>query len=423
MSRNGSGTYTLPAGNPVVTGTTITTTWANNTLNDIASSLTGSVASDGQTPMSGNLNMASNKIVSLATPTASTDAATKDYVDTLVTGGSAGIFSSVTDTGLTSGRVTYATTGGLLTDDADMTFNGTNLTLANDASIAGVTIGKGKNSVATNTGLGVSALAAATLSGANNTAAGYQSGNALTSGSENTSYGSSTLVAGTTVTQNTAVGYQALKVSTVAGNTGIGWNAAYQTNSGTYNTAVGWQSLSTNSSGQFNAAIGANCLSTATGSNNTGCGYFSGKNVTTGANNAFFGYLAGTDAVANITTTSNNIVMGNNSHTNAYIKVAWTVTSDARDKTNIAPVTLGLDFVSKLNPVSYQFTDNRTDKTPTGDVRYGFLAQDILALEGDNPVIIDNKDPENLKYNSDSLIPALVKAIQELKAEIDILKA
>ena len=38
-------------------------------------------------------------------------------------------FSSVTDSGLTSGRVTYATTGGLLTDSANLTFSGTNLTI------------------------------------------------------------------------------------------------------------------------------------------------------------------------------------------------------------------------------------------------------------------------------------------------------
>ena len=82
MSRNGSGTYTLPAGNPVVTGTTITTTWANTTLNDVASSLTGSVAADGQTPMSGSLNMANNKIIAVLDPTLAQDAATKLYVDT-----------------------------------------------------------------------------------------------------------------------------------------------------------------------------------------------------------------------------------------------------------------------------------------------------------------------------------------------------
>jgi hypothetical protein len=66
MSRNGSGTYTLPAGNPVVTGTTISSTWANNTLNDIAATLTDSVAADGQTPMTGDLDLNSNKIVNLA---------------------------------------------------------------------------------------------------------------------------------------------------------------------------------------------------------------------------------------------------------------------------------------------------------------------------------------------------------------------
>ena len=84
MSRNGSGTYSLPAGNPVVPSTTISTTWANTTLTDIASALTGSVASDGQTPMSSSLNMANNKIISVLDPTNLQDAATKAYVDTTV---------------------------------------------------------------------------------------------------------------------------------------------------------------------------------------------------------------------------------------------------------------------------------------------------------------------------------------------------
>ena len=65
MSRNGSGIYSLPAGNPVVTGTTISSTWANTTLNDIATALTGSVSSDGQTPMVGPLNMNNNEITNL----------------------------------------------------------------------------------------------------------------------------------------------------------------------------------------------------------------------------------------------------------------------------------------------------------------------------------------------------------------------
>ncbi len=42
MPRDINGVYTLPAGNPVVPGTVISTTWANETLNDIAAALTQS---------------------------------------------------------------------------------------------------------------------------------------------------------------------------------------------------------------------------------------------------------------------------------------------------------------------------------------------------------------------------------------------
>jgi len=102
MSRNGSGTYSLPAGNPVVTGTTISSTWANNTMNDLAAALTDSVAADGQTPMTGNLNLGNNKIVNLLTPTVSTDAVTKAYADALVGGSGTGSFTTLTVTGTTT---------------------------------------------------------------------------------------------------------------------------------------------------------------------------------------------------------------------------------------------------------------------------------------------------------------------------------
>ena len=72
MSRNGSGTYNLPAGNPVVTGTTISSVWANSTLSDMANALTQSVATDGQSPMTGALNMSTNDINNVGTLTALT---------------------------------------------------------------------------------------------------------------------------------------------------------------------------------------------------------------------------------------------------------------------------------------------------------------------------------------------------------------
>lgn len=47
MSRAAGGTYTLPAGNPVVTGTIISSTWGNTTLSDVATTLTDSLSRSG----------------------------------------------------------------------------------------------------------------------------------------------------------------------------------------------------------------------------------------------------------------------------------------------------------------------------------------------------------------------------------------
>jgi len=99
MSRNGSGTYTLPAGNPVVTGTVIATTWANNTMNDLASAITDSVAADGQTPMTGPLNMNSNKVTNLATGTISGDGINYAQFNTPTFGGAVVCSSTLTVVG------------------------------------------------------------------------------------------------------------------------------------------------------------------------------------------------------------------------------------------------------------------------------------------------------------------------------------
>lgn len=48
MSRAANGTYTLPAGNPVVTATVISSTWANTTLSDLASEMTDSLDRSGK---------------------------------------------------------------------------------------------------------------------------------------------------------------------------------------------------------------------------------------------------------------------------------------------------------------------------------------------------------------------------------------
>jgi hypothetical protein len=54
-------------------------------------------------------------------------------------------------------------------------------------------------------------------------------------------------------------------------------------------------------------------------------------------------------------------------------------------------------------------------------MRYGFRAQDVLALEGANPVIVDNEDINKLRIVDTALIPVLVKAIQEQQTIIESL--
>jgi hypothetical protein len=165
------------------------------------------------------------------------------------------------------------------------------LTVANDASISGLTIGKGGGSVATNTVLGNSALS-----------------NSSNTGDKNTALGNNALNANTTGYLQTAIGYAALYVNTTGNqNIAVGAQSLFANTNGLNNVSVGVYSLLSNTTGGSNTAIGTQALNgNTTASNNTAVGYQAGYNNTTGANNTFIGYTAGTA----VTTGSNLIVIG-----------------------------------------------------------------------------------------------------------------
>jgi hypothetical protein len=58
-SRNASGAYSLPSGNPVVSGTSITASWANTTLADLGTEVTNSLDRNGRGSMAAPLRLAS----------------------------------------------------------------------------------------------------------------------------------------------------------------------------------------------------------------------------------------------------------------------------------------------------------------------------------------------------------------------------
>ena len=57
MSRDASGSFTLAAGNPVVSGATISSTTHNNTMTDIADEITDSLSRSGKGGMSAVLKI------------------------------------------------------------------------------------------------------------------------------------------------------------------------------------------------------------------------------------------------------------------------------------------------------------------------------------------------------------------------------
>ena len=254
----------------------------------------------------------------------------------------------------TTTQVLYNSSGSLA-GSANMTFNGTTFTLANDASISGLTVGKGGGAVSTNTAVGYQAVNAtatggnnvalgyqallSNTSGTSNTALGRQAGYALSAGLQNTAVGANAMDSGdasysvavghtalsaSSGSYNTAVGNQALKANTTASNnTAVGYQAGYSNTTGTgnayfgktagygktgnYNTGIGTEALYASGSGSQNTGVGFDSFQgTTSGSDNTGLGFQSGYQNTTGSSNI----AVGSGALFNNTTANNNTVVG-----------------------------------------------------------------------------------------------------------------
>ncbi len=77
MSFNGSGLFQInTAGNPVVTGTIISSTWLNALTADLGTGLSTCITKDGQTTPTANIPMHGFKITGLGTPVLAGDALT-----------------------------------------------------------------------------------------------------------------------------------------------------------------------------------------------------------------------------------------------------------------------------------------------------------------------------------------------------------
>ena len=284
---------------------------------------------------------------------------------------------------------------------------------------------------------------------------GYAALSTNTTGASNTAMGRSALGGNTTASNNTAVGYEALTTnSTGTNNQGFGTYALTLNTTGSNNTSVGYN------------ALGAN----TTASSNTAVGFRAAQGITTGTTNDLFG----DNCATNLTTGSSNTLIGNNISTSAsttnnanglglgltcadnYTTIgqnaadirashgtaSWATVSDERVKKDIEDSTVGLAFINDLRPVTFNYKnkgdlpenfngyeEGSTEVYKNSKSQHGFIAQEVkAAIDKHNDIkdgfsMWDDDDPTGQqRVGETAVIPMLVKAIQELSAQVEELK-
>ena len=452
MSRNGSGIYSLAAGNPVVTGTTVSSTWANSTLTDIASALTTSIASDGQTVISANIPMNSKKLTGLAAPTLAGDALSFGAVATISTLTATTVNSALNGTlGATTPSTVVATdlttTGNTILGNASTdTLNVGNGGLIKDAS--GQTfIGTGVSTLSGGLKLGVETgitLFYAPSPSVYNTSIYCPNGGTVINAngdSAGISFGTTNIGGSSATTKMTL---------DASGNLGIGvtpsaWNTnvkAAQLASGSlysystvdleltqncyYNTSNQWIYSTTAPAERYSMYNGAHIWYTApSGTAGNAITFTQAMTIDTSGNllvgtASALGTAARTailfdeQAVIGISLKSSNattggyyqyfinsagVLAGSISHTGT-TTVAYNTSSDYRLKENIAPMTGALDTIAKLKPVTYNWKEDGSDGQ-------GFIAHELQEVVPD--CVTGEKDAtREEEYEISPAIPAVL---------------
>ena len=271
-----------------------------------------------------------------------------------------------------------------------------------------------------NTAVGRAALTANTT-GVSSTAVGYASLDANTTGT-NDAFGNLSLSTNTTGTQNSAFGHSSsFSVTTGNYNTAMGYGAGYYVSTGTYNTAIGRAADQVTTTGSYNICIGPSAKpSGAGGSSETAIGY-----NTTGNGGSTFLFGSGT--------TDTSCAFGG---------TTWSNPSDERIKEEIEDEVVGLSFINDLRPRTFRYRQEKDipeeldahvagseKRYKTDEYEHGFIAQEVKEAIDKHSSLKDGfdmwkEDPSDgrQRVGETAVIPMLVKAIQELSAEIEKLK-
>jgi hypothetical protein len=130
---------------------------------------------------------------------------------------------------------------GIGTDNpgSKLTVNGNLEVIGADATINGVTVGRGGGSISSNVAVGVAALANGNASNKENTAVGSDALNQTTSGTRNAAFGKSALAGNSIGNNNIGIGYIAMRDLDGDDNVGIGFAAGGKISGGSGNVFIG----------------------------------------------------------------------------------------------------------------------------------------------------------------------------------------
>jgi hypothetical protein len=195
-----------------------------------------------------------------------------------------------------------------------------------------------------------------------------------------------------------------------------------------------------------------------TGANNTMVGSYCGQTMAGGVSNNFgLGHQAAySGSPGGAPHRANEGFLGDENIAYINAQVGITAASDKRDKNDIEPLTLGLEFINKLEPVTYRW-DKRVkyikkymldlepdedDFVDLDDVVHdgthtepqlcaGLLAQDVEEIEQsygfdkeDLTALVTNLSGDGKSYSLqyERFVPMLIKSIQELSTQVESLK-
>jgi len=90
---------------------------------------------------------------------------------------------------------------------------------------------------------------------------------------------------------------------------------------------------------------------------------------------------------------------------------SWSANSDSRKKKNIQPLEYGLAEIAALQPVRFDYVTDEGNASH----RLGFIAQDVLPHI---PEAVNGSEDSTYGLSTTELIPAMVNATKELRAEL-----